>query len=154
MIEGDFDAVDLMLPHDLHENAAIAAFRANKHVLLEKPIAMSLDACERIFKEAKRRNLIFMVGENAQYWPEVVKAQELIESGAIGEVLTAYANFSWALDEKFWIENPDQWRNKKSRAGGGLVIDPFGHVWHIATHKENLSNAEIYKRFQTICEQS
>ena len=48
LAKGSFDAVDLMLPHDLHEEAAIEAFKAGKHVLLEKPMAPNLVACERI----------------------------------------------------------------------------------------------------------
>ena len=70
---GDFDAVDIMLPHDLHEEAAIRCLEAGKHVLLEKPMAPTLDACDRILDAARRSGTVFMVAENAQYWPEVVR---------------------------------------------------------------------------------
>jgi len=46
LAEGAFDAVDIMLPHDQHEAAAVACFEAEKHVVLEKPMAMTLDACQ------------------------------------------------------------------------------------------------------------
>ena len=63
--EGSFDAVDLMLPHDLHEEAAIEAFGAGKHVLLEKPMAPDLASCERILEAAEVANTVFMVAEQA-----------------------------------------------------------------------------------------
>ena len=54
LARGDFQAVDIMLPHDLHETAAVASLEAGKHVLLEKPIAPTVDACERILAAARR----------------------------------------------------------------------------------------------------
>ena len=74
---GDFDAVDLMLPHDLHEDLAIQCLQAGKHVLLEKPMAPTLDACDRILQVASQTDSVFMVAENAQYWPEIVEAKKL-----------------------------------------------------------------------------
>ena len=95
---GDFDAVDILLPHDLHEPAAVEALRAGKHVLLEKPMATTLAACDRILAAALAAGTVLMVGENAQYWPEIVKAQELIRSGVLGDVLTARAASAMAFD--------------------------------------------------------
>ena len=60
---GDFDAVDIMLPHDLHESAALACFAAGKHVLLEKPMAHSLESAERILKASHKVTTIFMIAE-------------------------------------------------------------------------------------------
>jgi hypothetical protein len=68
---GEFDAVDIMLPHHLHEEAAVQCLEAGKHVLLEKPMAISLTACKNILACAKNSGKFFMVNENAQYWPEV-----------------------------------------------------------------------------------
>jgi predicted dehydrogenase len=93
LVRGSFDAVDLMLPHDLHEEAAIKAFRAGKHVLLEKPMAPDLAGCERIMKAAKEADTVFMIAEQAQYWPDIKRARELIEDGQIGQVVTARACF-------------------------------------------------------------
>jgi predicted dehydrogenase len=126
LARGDFDAVDLMLPHDLHEPAAIQVFQAGKHVLLEKPMAPTLDACNRILASAKAAGTVFMVAENAQYWPEIVKAKELIEAGAIGEVITARAAFTFEFDE-YWFKDKKPWRYEKARTGGGIAIDGGSH---------------------------
>ena len=123
--EGDFDAVDLMLPHDLHEEAATAAFAAGKHVVLEKPMAPDVASCMRILAAAERAGTVFMVAEQAQYWPDVVKASELIAAGEIGDVLTARACF---YDPLPWAPGqPKPWRFELARAGGGISIDGGAH---------------------------
>ena len=124
--DGDFDAVDIMLPHDLHEWAATACLAAGRHVLLEKPMAPTLDGCDRILEAAARAGTAFMVAENAQYWPEIVRAAELIEEGAIGEVVTARAAFVCEFDT-YWFPDARAWRLDRGRTGGGIVIDGGSH---------------------------
>ena len=124
--QGDFDAVDLMLPHDLHESIAIQCLRAGKHVLLEKPMAPTLDACARILAVAQETDKVFMVAENSQYWPEIVQAKEWIGRGAIGEIITARAAFVYAFDE-YWFKEAKPWRYEKGRTGGGITIDGGSH---------------------------
>jgi UDP-N-acetyl-2-amino-2-deoxyglucuronate dehydrogenase len=124
--KGDFDAVDIMLPHDLHESAALQCFEAGKHVLLEKPMATDLEACGRILEGASKAGNVFMVGENAQYWPEIVKAKEVLESGTIGEVITARAAFVYPFDP-YWFKDDSPWRFDSKRTGGGIVIDGGSH---------------------------
>jgi hypothetical protein len=85
---GDFDAVDIMLPHNAHEHAATLAFAAGKHVVLEKPMATTLDACDRILEAAGKAGTVFMIAEQSQYWPAAVKTQQMIRNGVIGELIT------------------------------------------------------------------
>src|SRR5689334_14718159 len=59
--QGDFTAVDIMLPHDQHEAAAVLAFGAGKHVVLEKPMAPTLAATQRIIAAAQHAGTVFMV---------------------------------------------------------------------------------------------
>ena len=100
--------------------------RAGLHVLLEKPMAPTLDACDRILAAAASAGTTFMVAENAQYWPEVVLAKQLIEDGTLGEIITARAcSFVPPLDEFFGGEKP--WRFDAAAAGGGVAIDAGSH---------------------------
>jgi predicted dehydrogenase len=123
---GGFDAVDIMVPHHLHEAVATEALSAGLHVLLEKPMAPTLDACDRILRAAADAGTTFMVAENAQYWPEVVLAQQLIEEGTLGEVITARACcFVPPLDDFYGGEKP--WRFDAEAAGGGVAIDTGSH---------------------------
>ena len=126
LAHGDFDAVDILLPHDLHESTAMQAFAAGKHVLLEKPMAPTLDACNRLLQAAEQSGKVFMVAENAQYWPEVVQAQRLIQDGAIGDIITARAAFVIEFDE-YWFKDKKPWRYEEKRTGGGVTIDGGSH---------------------------
>jgi predicted dehydrogenase len=124
--KGDFDAVDIMVPHDMHEQTATAALAAGKHVLMEKPMATELDACDRVLAAAEKAGVVFMIAENSQYWPEIVKARDLIQDGAIGDVISARANFAFEFDPR-WFTEAKPWRYEKSRTGGGIVIDGGSH---------------------------
>jgi predicted dehydrogenase len=126
LVRGDFDAVDVMLPHDLHEEVAVACLDAGKHVLLEKPMATTVAACERILAAAERAAGLLMVGENAQYWPEVLIARRLLEEGAIGDVVTANAHlFFPPMQAYYGGERP--WRMQRDRCGGGVSVDTGSH---------------------------
>ena len=124
LAEGDFDAVDIMLPHDLHEAAAVEAFAAGKHVCLEKPMAHDLASSARILGAAAGSEVVFMIAEQAQYWTDVRKARELIDAGAIGEVITARACF---YDPLTVAPGAMPWRYELARAGGGIAIDGGAH---------------------------
>lgn len=118
LAEGDFDAVDIMLPHHLHEEAAILAFKAGKHVVLEKPMAPTLNSCDRILAAARKAGTVFMVAEQSQYWPFVTKVQQLIQDGTIGDIITANARFGGRAHEE-----EASWRYDKAITGGGISID-------------------------------
>ena len=126
LADGDFDAVDIMLPHDLHEAAAVKCFEAGKHVVLEKPIAPDLATARRILDAGAAADGVFMVAEQAQYWPDVQKAKQLIDAGVIGEVVSARACFYDPLP----VLDPDAplpWRFSLARSGGGISIDGGAH---------------------------
>jgi predicted dehydrogenase len=124
LAEGEFAAVDIMLPHYLHEEAAVQAFTAGKHVVLEKPMAPTLDACTRIMRAAQKAETVFMIAEQSQYWPDARKVQQLIQEGTIGEVITARAFFGGAVGNS-WGDKP--WRYDNAKAGGGICIDGGAH---------------------------
>lgn len=124
LAEGDFDAVDIMLPHNLHEDAAILAFRAGKHVVLEKPMATTLDGCEQIMAAAMKAGTVFMVAEQSEYWPEAQKIRQLLKEGVIGKIITARAYFGGAVGSG-WGAKP--WRYDKTITGGGICIDGGAH---------------------------
>jgi len=125
LADGEFDAAVVMLPHDLHESAAQACFDAGKHLLLEKPMAPTLDACDRIMSAARCVETVFMVGENTHYWDIVKHAHQLIESGIIGNVISGQAQYITSLDQTWYP--PNSWRFNRKRAGGGVAIDGGSH---------------------------
>jgi predicted dehydrogenase len=134
-----FDAVAILLPHHLHETAAIEALEAGKHVLLEKPMATDLAACDRILSAAAARpQQVLAVAENASFWPEIRIARSLIREGAIGEVVTARAHYYEAMastpfggSDKAKRQKTDRdnlgWRASKEQCGGGIIFDGGQH---------------------------
>lgn len=126
LAEGDFDAVDIMLPHNQHEAAAALAFAAGKHVLLEKPMSTTLESCTRILAAAARAGTVFMVAEQSEYWPDAVAVRQLIRDGALGDIITARALFGGHTPLPLG-NSPKPWRYDREVAGGGLAIDGGAH---------------------------
>jgi predicted dehydrogenase len=119
------DAAAILVPHHMHEPLALEAFAAGLHVFLEKPMATTLEACKRILA-ARGAETVFMLAENAQYWPGVVRAKALLEEGAIGALVTARA-WSCTPPAGRWYEGDRPWRLSASAAGGGVAIDAGSH---------------------------
>jgi predicted dehydrogenase len=105
----DIDAVDLCLPTDMHEAATIAALRAGKHVLVEKPMALNVASCERMIAEAQRANKILMVAHVLRFFP----AYKALQSADLGTVKGA--TFRRRCAQPDW----STWMHDKARSGGG-----------------------------------
>ena len=82
----DLDAVFVTTPDFLHEEQTCAALEAGKAVYLEKPMAITVEGCDRILRTAYRTRQKLYVGHNMRHFPVILKMKELIEKGAIGEV--------------------------------------------------------------------
>lgn len=80
------DAVGVFSPDRFHEEHALAVLQSGKHLYLEKPMALSTDACDRILAARRTSGAKFMIGFNLRYNPVAVRAREIIRSGRLGEV--------------------------------------------------------------------
>lgn len=124
--DGGFDAAAVLVPPIHHEKVAVELLRARKHVMLEKPMANSLEECDRIMAVAAESDVVFMVAENGQYWPEVCTAVQLIADGAIGSPVTIRAVASTAPMASFY-SGSNAWRKDAAAAGGGIAVDVASH---------------------------
>jgi predicted dehydrogenase len=82
----DLDAVAISTPVHTHYELALAALRAGKHVLVEKPMTETSEQAERLIEEATRRNLVLMVDHTFIYTPAVQKIRALISDGSLGQI--------------------------------------------------------------------
>ncbi|MGB7264183.1 MAG: Gfo/Idh/MocA family oxidoreductase [Terracidiphilus sp.] len=116
------DAVYIALPVAMHAEAAIAALRAGKHVLCEKPMAMNFAQAERMVAEAQAAKRMLGVAYYRRLYPKLIRAKQLIAEGAIGQPLLAEANcHGWlAIEGREWLGNP-------AMAGGGPLYDIASH---------------------------
>src|SRR5208282_1781726 len=113
LADPEIDAVDLCLPTDLHESATVAALRSGKHVLVEKPMALSVEACHRMIAEAARAGKILMVAHVLRFFPAYRALQSAIAAGELGSV--RMAAFRRRCAQPGWSD----WITDKSRSGGG-----------------------------------
>ncbi len=87
MLEGDLvDAITVACPNDLHASVTLAAAAAGKHVLVDKPLALSLSQCDHMIQACRDKGVILMYGENLCFAPKYVRLKQLVEEGALGEV--------------------------------------------------------------------
>lgn len=84
---GDLDVVCVLTPAPFHEPAVIACAAAGVDVLCEKPLALSVAACDRMIAACRENGVAFGYGASYRWLPAVMKARELIEAGAIGEIV-------------------------------------------------------------------
>jgi predicted dehydrogenase len=111
-------------PHQLHaENVRLAAAHG-KAVLVEKPIAPTLEEAEGMLAEAREAGVPFMVGENFHFVPALAAARHLLAAGAIGAVRQVVA-----APRGFRL--PRGWRRERALAGGGVLIDSGVHYVHL-----------------------
>ena len=86
----EIDAVFIITPDYLHEEMAVAALEAGKHVYLEKPLAITIDGCNRILRAAMRNQRKLYLGHNMRFMPVIQKMKQMIDEGKIGEVQCAW----------------------------------------------------------------
>ncbi|MBX7074742.1 MAG: Gfo/Idh/MocA family oxidoreductase [Pirellulales bacterium] len=121
--DSTIDLVDICLPPALHAEAAIAALRAGKHVLCEKPMALNSKDAARMMAAAEKAGRLLMVAHVLPFFPEYAFALAAIQSGRYGRLLGGH--FRRIISDPLWIKDfydPDQ--------VGGPVIDLHVHDAH------------------------
>ncbi len=122
----DVDAVDICSPNALHAEMAIAAARAGKHVLVEKPMAVSLAEADAMIDAAGEAGVLLMAAHNVRFAAPYLAAAAAVAEGRIGEVVGVRAAFghggpqAWAPGAT-WFREPEV-------AGGGALLDLGIHV--------------------------
>lgn len=116
----DVDVVAIGAPNDLHHPVTMAALAAGKHVIVEKPLAVTLEQCEEIVELAERTGLVVGYAENLCFAPKLVAAKQAVASGTLGEV-----RFVKQIEKH---EGPhSRWFFAADRAGGGALMDMGCH---------------------------
>ena len=129
----DVDALYVCTPHDLHLEHTVLATAGNKHVLLEKPIARTINEAMSIISVAREAGVSLMVAENYRFLSPVLEAKKLIDSGIVGQVRLIQ------LQEEFPFA-PSSWRNDRERTGGGVLIDGGIHKASVLTYLSGRPN--------------
>ncbi|WP_223692858.1 Gfo/Idh/MocA family protein [Leifsonia poae] len=136
----DIDAVDICLPHHLHKTAIVAAARAGKHILCEKPLCLTPEEAREVAAAVDEAGVTLMCAHNQLFLPAVAKAKELLDSGTIGRVYEVRTTDSFHND--FDPENMG-WRAHAATSGGGELIDTGYHPSYLLLHLAGASPVEV-----------
>ena len=128
----DIDVVDICTPNNMHAEMAIAAAKAGKHILCEKPLSNTLEDAERMATAVRESGVISMAAFNYRRTPAIALAKKLISEGKIGEIRNFRGTYlqDWSADP----DGPLSWRFQKSVAGSGALGDIGTHVIDLAHH--------------------
>jgi len=124
LADPEIEAVSVCAANHAHAEISIAALKAGKHVLCEKPMAISLEECEAMVAAARESGKYLMIGQNQRLAKAHSKAKELIEQGVIGKVLTFRTIFGHGGPET-WSVDPGKnvWFFDKTKAAMGAMAD-------------------------------
>jgi myo-inositol 2-dehydrogenase / D-chiro-inositol 1-dehydrogenase len=122
-----FDVADVVLPSHLHHAVARDVLRSGRHLLLEKPMALTLEQCNELIRLARERVRVLAVGHELRLSSLWARAKELIDSGAIGEPRYALID----LWRRPYRQGSDGWRYDISRVGSWILEEPI-HFFDLA----------------------
>ena len=121
--EKDIHVVSVTSPNGLHAEHTIRSLRAGKHVLCEKPMAISAFDCGEMIKEAEKANRRLFIVKQNRFNPPVEAVKRIIDEGKLGRILSLQLNC-------FWNRNPEYYKNSwkgTKKLDGGTLFTQFSH---------------------------
>ncbi len=119
LTQSEIDAVLILTPTNSHLALALAAFNADKHVLVERPIARTVAEAQKMVDAANNAGKILMVAMNHRFRPDSMILKNFIEGGELGDIFMVRSG--WLKKKGRW--SGAQWHFKKSISGGGVLMD-------------------------------
>jgi predicted dehydrogenase len=120
------DAVHLTTPNHLHHRQVKQALEAGKHVVCEKPLAMTSEQSAELLQLAERSGLVHCTNFNIRFYPQVHQARALVQSGAVGAVWNVHGGYlqDWLLLPTDW-----NWRLEPEKGGELRAVGDIGSHW-------------------------
>lgn len=123
----DIDVVFVNTPNYVHEEIAVGAAKNKKHILVEKPITISVKAADNMVNAAKKNKVFFMVEHTQRFDPVHQAAKKVLDSGVLGKIHNIRGRIGHAGPE-YWSEGKAHWYYDKKKSGGGAMIDIGVHI--------------------------
>jgi predicted dehydrogenase len=126
LADGSIDVVHLTTPNDLHYDQAKRALAAGKHVVCEKPLAMTSEQSEELVRLATSSGLVHCTNFNVRFYPIVQEARERVRAGELGAVWNVHGGY---LQD--WLATPEDWnwRLEPARGGDLRAVGDIGSHW-------------------------
>lgn len=146
--QDDIDVVHICTPNFLHYSQAKAVLEAEKHVVCEKPLAISLEEAEDLVKIAKTTGLVNAVHFNLRYYPMVRQMKVMREKGELGEVYSIMGSY---LQDWLFLQNDYNWRLEPDKSGDSRAIADIGsHLLDITEYVTGLKITAVMADFSTV----
>ncbi|MCK4245325.1 MAG: Gfo/Idh/MocA family oxidoreductase [Candidatus Omnitrophica bacterium] len=161
----EVDAVDICLPTYIHKEWVVKAANSGKHLLCEKPIALSLKDANEMVDVARKNNITFMIAQVIRFWPEYIRLKEIKDSGELGRLLSlALTRLSplptWGWEN--WLQIPEKsgsalfdlhihdtdyilyllGRPKTLFSSGTKIKGGYGHIFSLFEYPDSIVSAE------------
>ena len=127
----DVDAVSVCTPSGLHADAAVAALDAGKHVVVEKPLDVSLAAADRVIDAEKRSGKTVAVISQHRFDRSSEKVLQAVRDGHLGTITSAIASHAWWRGQSYY--DSGDWRGTLALDGGGAVMNQTVHTVNLLT---------------------
>lgn len=131
LARGDVDAVSVCLPSGMHAKAAVAALEAGKHVIIEKPIDITLSAADQIIAAERRSGRTVTVISQRRFQPAFRFLHNTITSGRLGRISVAMAESTFWRSQAYY--DSDDWRGTQALDGGGALMNQGIHALDLLT---------------------
>ena len=150
----DIDAVLLSVPNYLHRDLALQAAARGKHVLLEKPLAITMQEASDIVSGCQRHGVALSVNFSFRHLARVRLAKRLIDDGALGDI-TGIQSLVYSFRERgYWhgarSASADDWRTSKQKAGAGFFFMNLCHVIDYLYYMTGLRASRVYCEHGTL----
>jgi predicted dehydrogenase len=121
--EEEIDVVSVCTPNGLHAQHSVAALNSGRHVLCEKPMAISVADCGSMIQAAERANRMLFIVKQNRFNPPVVAVKRLIDDGSLGTIYSVQLNCFWNRNADYY---QDTWKGTRD-LDGGLLYTQFSH---------------------------
>jgi predicted dehydrogenase len=151
----DVDAVVVSTPHYLHVPLGIAAARAGKHVIVEKPMATTLEDADALIAACAEAGVLCSCKEGGvRYQPSTARARELIAGGVIGDVMATQIYGASNKPDSYWTGGYSgrvhtTWRKSKAESGGGILIMNYIYDVYRLRYITGMDVTRVYAEYDT-----
>ena len=121
----DIDLVSICTPSGLHSAAAIAAAEAGKHVIVEKPLDVTLEKIDAMIEACRKNHVQLHCIFNNRYRAGNMFVKKAIDAGRFGRLINANANVRWYREPDYYLKSP--WHGTKALDGGGALMNQSIH---------------------------
>ena len=128
----DIDIVNIVTPSGMHADMTIAAAKAGKHVIVEKPMDISLKKALQMIQVCREHRVKLSVISQHRFDPSALKVKSDLESGRFGKMVLGQCAVNWYRPQSYFDESP--WRGTWGLNGGGVLINQAIHTIDLFQH--------------------